>query len=563
MLINELFNSKGSIEVNNLKPKAKIPYLWKINAPGNDNLLFRLGAYAKDTQSPKVPKSGDKHIQLFLMSLSDKGNVTMLRNGLGTKPIDVLNTIFDTVFPIIRKHKIETIAFRFPTNKMKGQVPVLIKIIDRIVKTKTSGAYEYVTDVQGTKDSFILVKAKNADFSSMGVETNNLEDVRASLLNDEVKKSYIGAINSTKLSKADILVMQAGSVGMTATTKRAEEDLWVSELPSTPLINSELKQAISYKFDDEINNFVHYSTMEDIERLGDNAYILTDFANEVNTKGNILDYKIWERLFDKLHKEGEDLYEEYIGELIGHLAKLHGRAVSKYYDDISRYFRSTLTEAQKKSIKEYTGDAYSSINSSLRDDNYGYEDFYTKEQTDEFIDTLDECFIESPCTLAGVTVYRSHDLMYNGYMESLINNKLYYFRNYVSTSLSPYIMSTDISQTMRGERRRNKVMFIIELDDRVPVLIPGGLSQYESEVEVILPRGTVLKVDKFSHGEILAAYCKVVPINELTEEEQKEYVYMRFIDFINENVTKADKKPSKKVHDYFPKRDDLPERFYK
>ena len=104
--LNEVFDSEiAQYKAINVNQKAKVPQLWNIKVPGNDNLLVRMVSYLSKGDAVKQVKMGDKFVQVFLMSLSKNGNASELRNGLGADPIGALNTIFDTVYEQVKKLK--------------------------------------------------------------------------------------------------------------------------------------------------------------------------------------------------------------------------------------------------------------------------------------------------------------------------------------------------------------------------------------------------------------------------------------------------------------------------
>ena len=114
----------------------------------------------------------------------------------------------------------------------------------------------------------------------------------------------------------------------------------------------------------------------------------------------------------------------------------------------------------------------------------------------------------------------------------MVKNRVFYFRNYVSTSLSPIIfggwkgnqgvaMASDntravltvdksdetaivpdqeirMVQEYGEERIRISLGWAITGGEKVNVVYPGDLSNMSGEMEVILPRGTMLQINKIT-----------------------------------------------------------------
>lgn len=239
-------------------------------------------------------------------------------------------------------------------------------------------------------------------------------------------------------------------------------------------------------------------------------------------------------------------------------AALQGYAknVSATIEDITRT-RTPLqyTNAEKRGIKEYVGSGYSDINNMLlgryRADNY---DTLSYKEVTTAIKNLDDAFKRGDRIPEGLTLWRSQSVR-KPIFEAMVKNRVFYFRNYVSTSLSPIIfggwkgnqavaMASDntravlnvdksdetaivpdqeirLSKEYGEERIRVSIGWAISGGDKVNVIYPGDLSNMSGEMEVILPRGTMLKVNnivdasysdglvydnqKFIQGEVMTA----------------------------------------------------------
>lgn len=216
-------------------------------------------------------------------------------------------------------------------------------------------------------------------------------------------------------------------------------------------------------------------------------------------------------------------------------AALQGYAknVSATIEDITRT-RTPLqyTNAEKRGIKEYVGSGYSDINNMLlgryRADNY---DTLSYKEVTTAIKNLDDAFKRGDKITEGLTLWRSQSVR-KPIFEAMVKNRVFYFRNYVSTSLSPIIfggwkgnqavaMASDntravltvdksdetaivpdqeirMVQEYGEERIRISLGWAITGGEKVNVVYPGDLSNMSGEMEVILPRGTMLQINKIT-----------------------------------------------------------------
>ena len=122
-LLNEVFDEENSkiYPVENVKPKLKVPQVFLIKVPGNNNLMIRLVQGSGQGDAVKNIKMGDKFIQVYVFSVSEKGNIGALKGGLGQDPIGAINTIFETVNKVVKQIKADAVMFRFNPKKMQGQ----------------------------------------------------------------------------------------------------------------------------------------------------------------------------------------------------------------------------------------------------------------------------------------------------------------------------------------------------------------------------------------------------------------------------------------------------------
>ncbi|QQG32073.1 hypothetical protein CkP1_0213 [Citrobacter phage CkP1] len=244
---------------------------------------------------------------------------------------------------------------------------------------------------------------------------------------------------------------------------------------------------------------------------------------------------------------------------------LHGYAktISSNIEDITRTRTPThYTASEKRGIKEYVGSGYSDINNMLlgryNADNY---DTLDKKEVTTAIKNLDAAFKRGDRIPAGITLWRSQTVR-KPIFEAMVKNKVFYFRNYVSTSLSPIIfggwkgnqavaMASDntravlnvdksdetaiipdqeirLAQEYGEERIRVSIGWAIDGADKINVIYPGDLSNIASEMEVILPRGTMLKVNKITDASysdgLVYNNQKFVQAEVMTSEQLDEAV---------------------------------------
>lgn len=180
------------------------------------------------------------------------------------------------------------------------------------------------------------------------------------------------------------------------------------------------------------------------------------------------------------------------------------------------------TSGQKYIIHEYCGPAYSDINSYLvgRWTPEGAQWTDNLSEIKDAIKSMDNAFKNGQRIPPGITLYRGHAVRFNIYKE-LVKTRMFYFRNYVSTSLLPIIFggwkanvatavvnsdeheeltidkTTDIAEP-DYEVEVPKVVcgWTIEGAHKINVIYPGQLAGIPDEQEIILPRGTVVKINE-------------------------------------------------------------------
>lgn len=213
-----------------------------------------------------------------------------------------------------------------------------------------------------------------------------------------------------------------------------------------------------------------------------------------------------------------------------------------------------LTQAESDVIEDYCADSYVEMNSFLLGKPDSTREEYM-ERAIKHIETLDSAFAKGSVLPPGTTLYRGQEVTFKTLRHN-IENKMFYFKNFVSTSLKPNIfgehgknyMALDDSgavfsgegegsvdaedlmhmgshSTYANEDAETSVGMVIKGAERIKVIVPGHLSGFPSEAEVILPRGILLKINKVSTYFMKeTAYNKyliegtIVPPSEQLEE---------------------------------------------
>lgn len=172
----------------------------------------------------------------------------------------------------------------------------------------------------------------------------------------------------------------------------------------------------------------------------------------------------------------------------------------------------TYSEDQIKAIKAYTGSHYSFINEFLIG-----EDPKIPNMLKPVINNLDEAFKNGMTLEKGVVLYRGQKVL-KPQFKYILDNKIIYFKNYVSASLFPVIYNKfgnaalnilpsseeivdDNNESIVPHSSSVDVAMVIKGADKIKTIVPGGISSFPDECEVILPRGVAFKINKIT-GEV-------------------------------------------------------------
>jgi hypothetical protein len=623
--LNEVFESEGTLPTVNLNPKLKVPQIWKIGN-ADSQLVARMVSYASEGDAIKQVKLGDKYAHVILMSLSPKGTPAELKGGLGATPIDAINTIFDVVYAQVKALRMDAVMFRFPTKKMKGQGPIVQRLIQRLVAQKTGGRFKVVPAMyQFTgKHTYILVVRKNSDIEDI----KGMPEINAELyikVDSDVGDVYVskkdgqqvtkevaiaGSIAKVEEKRVDKVVIvktkisrRAIAASQSLESYRNEGELFQKydasaaeyNKPATAAFIPEAQEMIAgvnsntvktktsaivgegtaeelhydYKF------FPLYQIAEVTEKLKDRIFnaiknepvtsvkCLEKYASAINSIFE--EYKdTWLAKHNKTRKsQPDDLWAE-LTEAKWNAAKtkflkkriysFSGVGSGPMVDiTLGRDAGSKYTPSQKRGIREYCGSGYGDINNLLLG-RYNPENYEVMNEKDieTAVNNLDSAFENGDRIPEGITVYRAQSMTWAIY-GALVKNKVFYFRNFVSTSLTPIIFGrfgvTHAGIGLLDDEERNelavdkndegytkvtgtgdkqvKVGWAIDGASKVNVVFPGNLG-IATEAEIILPRGLMVKINKITDASnndgTVSNNTKLVQAEVLTADELQESV---------------------------------------
>lgn len=597
--LNEVFESEGTMPVVNLNPKLKVPQIWKIGDV-DSQLVARMVSYVSEGDAIKQVKLGDKYAHVILMSLSAKGTPAELKGGLGPEPINAVNTIFDTVYAQVKKLRMDAIMFRFPTKKMKGQGPIVQRVLSRLVMQKTGGRFKVVPSMfQFTgKHTYVLVVRKNAqidDIAGMpginpdlytrvdsevgevyvskkeGVQVTKETAIAGSIAAVEEKRNDRAVVTRTKISRRQIAASQSLTSDVILDPAKFEEYEATAAEFSKPATAPEIPEASQIK--DSIESKAARAKSAMLAASGAAFHLREfhkiplsrrekfeeDFAKELQRRigdAPLTSVKSMQSFIQLMLDTVEEHKHEFIekekssffsadqsDEAITRKwnierTKLIKAALQGYAKNVSEQIQTITmtrtplqyTNAEKRGIREYVGSGYSDINDMLLG-RYRDGDTLTEKEATTAIKNLDDAFKKGDRLPEGITLWRSQTVR-KPIFEAMVQNRVFYFRNFVSTSLSPIIfggwkgnqgvaMASDntravltvdksdetaivpdqeirMVQEYGEERIRVSLGWAIEGAHKINVVYPGDLSNMSGEMEVILPRGTMLQINKIT-----------------------------------------------------------------
>lgn len=622
-LLSEIFDSESTDDyaVVDLWPATKTPQCFLIKGPGINNLVVRLGALVEGTKVRNLQVT-DTDVAVFIMSMSEKGNLTEFKGNLGASPIKTIIKIFDVVMGAISLTKVETILFRFSTKSIQGQKNQVKRIIDRLLVSKAKGRMVTLDELveHSKKYAFIMAKKKNIsvkDLPGADVDSSKYKKVDTSVgdvyIDDKTgKEASVAEVVSDSISKKLEKITTASVISKTKISRRvAMAAMYSKDIIDAPNLNKEKKEFYDrfnethsvYKAGAKKSNIskqiskldlkpVAIAALEETGHVGSNTFkdtlfrvlnrefSINKFSPEAETHVEVIINDV-KNIFENAN--AKDLQSTMV-QLANYVATSpilsktdkQGRInVLKQltYSIITGPIGASIIEAYKKSgdselyrqyndkqidaIRDYTDRSFKYINNFL----IGKPSSINKAEL-EMIDILDSAFAKGSTLEPGTILYRGQSMQL-GQIKPMMDNKILYFKNYVSTSFLPMIYgkfteaglsgidpdaqdmtdftSADLNKSnsidddkreeiSTGEYDKSVVIslgLIIKGADRVKVILPGTVSTFPYECEVILPRGTALRLVKIT-GEAagktstnsMLIECEVIAAEDITESSE-------------------------------------------
>lgn len=620
--LNEVFDSEDTkYPIINMKPSSKVPQLWKIDAPGADNLAVRMCSYKSEGDVLRAVKQGDKYVHVVPMSLSKSMTVNQLKSGgFGDDPIGAMQSMFDAVYYQVKKLHIDAVMFRFPAKKMKGQEKALQRVIGRLAMSKTGGKFKVLPELYGftKKYAYVLIYRKSTGLSDIkgipdintelytsipsdvgevwvskakGVSVTKDEAIAGSIAAVEEKRNDQAVAMKSKLSRKDMFRIQY-SMNYNNLSEddrenldkvRATEKVYSSEgaledpvarhvsvvldkmrKERGPMVDPDGKPSPGLTPDATSNNWAiddaifrgvismdRSRNIEDPSQPNLSNEIKRDIADKLYREvAAVLDKTTQQTSYKDIRKIANLVIDSTPGAAAyvraNTLEQLISTIADGYYKELMKpaFFNESnknLSKEQRRVIQSYCGSMYADINEFL----IGETDT-VKSVREEWIPTLDSAFEQGVRLPKGTILYRGHRMLSKDYFAMMVN-KTFYFANYVSTSMYPIIFndyakvfaSLDdtnaptsdggadpsvavVSQSVTEVGASVRVGMVISGAENIRVVVPGELSGYPGECEVILPRGTVIKFNKFYGSGVREKEHALAEGQVLSEEEITE-----------------------------------------
>ncbi|APU01987.1 RNA polymerase-ADP-ribosyltransferase [Aeromonas phage L9-6] len=587
MLLTEVFDAAGKYDVVNLTPKAKVPHMLMIKAPGAENLVIRFCNYAAKGDVVKQVKTGDKFMQIQVMQLSPKGNLQVLKTGLGNDPIGAMNVICDEILNVMVKYRLDGALLRFPTKSLHGQSKTIGRLASRLLKTRGggrfivlpellehAGKYTYImmyrksvgiTGVAGLEidpELYTITNTKVGDIvtdAKTGQTVTKTEAIAKSIEKKEDKRPMNSATHF-KISRAEIIKTfnAANNIDKFDATSYFE--------PVENIINSEGRNIESYNvaaqtFMAPDRDFIQaFGDKIELEQTEIDAIIIASDNKSINgiealnAFTQIISDVYIEDEYDKTLERLDHISDDHPGKekMVMDMARrradprikqaLHNYQLlieskfNRQYKDRVEYSLSEAPVASRKAVEMYCAEGYININGTLTG-NMRHLDPDTKRD----IEAIDTAFKKAGLRIPkGMTLYRGQRSD-SWVSKAAMENKAFYFSNFVSTSAKPIMYSGQLGSSSDISLNREEVDptnievadkmdeaiyfgFVIT-ETKVPAIFPGYWSEHNDECEFILPRGTVFKFNKtYKAGGTggrtnVIVECEAVGLNMLEESE--------------------------------------------
>ena len=227
--------------------------------------------------------------------------------------------------------------------------------------------------------------------------------------------------------------------------------------------------------------------------------------------------------------------EEEIQSCADVLERLASEVSATFANTFGNYQNDDLNENERSALESYCSYGFKDLNGYL----IGNQKPTSKSK--QLLEDLDKLFVDKGIKLKkGLKLYRGMKIP-TDIIDTVFSNKTFYFKNYVSTSLAPIIFGNyanisnnfvhsngsddeDIVTKMKNSYQNEREFgLIISGGHKVKVMIPGSISPYPSECEVVLPRGIAIKFDKLvvhkERSRTTLAHVSIVDPDLLDESE--------------------------------------------
>ena len=507
----------------------------------------------------------------------------------------------------------DAVLFRFPTKKMKGQGPIVQRVIARLVAQKTGGRFKVIPALyQFTgKHTYVMVVRKNANIEDIkgipeintelytkvesdvgdvfinkkdGVQVSKETAIAGSIAAVEEKRTDKAVIRRTKISRRQVAASQALSSDTILDPAKFEEYEETAAQFSKPATAEMIPEAEEIKLSISSKAARKQSALlaaSGISYRISNIIGITSFEAEKMEAGIVkeLEKRIGSADLTSVEsmqafvQTGLDTLEEYkeayiqkqidnnfgsveekrkAAEIIWNVQRLRfiKGALQGYAKNVSQDIHhitlmrtpKQYTGAEKAGIKDYCGSGYHDINNMLlgRYDDESREILEADEVT-KAIKNIDAAFVKGDRIPEGLTLWRAQTIRKPIY-DAMVKNRVFYFRNFVSTSLMPIIFGGwkgNVGVAMTSDNTRNvlnidkngeesrfttytnadmgltdedsaqedlrqaietkiQVGWAIKGGHKINVVYPGDISNMANEMEIILPRGTMLQINKIT-----------------------------------------------------------------
>ena len=556
LMVCEIFDSESTnnFPTVNLMPKAKVPQMWGVSLPGSNDLVIRMVSYGSNGDAIKNLKPGEKYAHVILMSLSEKGNIAELKGGLGADPVGALNTIFDQVYSTFKSNHMQAVLFRFPAKKMKGQEKTLQRIMSRLVAKR--GNLEVVDEIfaNTNKHSYILIKKKGVSLEDIpgipgidlqkytkvdskvgdvyvnietGEKVTKDEAIVAGIAEVENKRLDKTVVSRSKISRRQMLEIVRSSdpeselSALSQKDKEAYEELMLTSdqarkgIEPNPILVDAFKTAEEYtknRIGLMSSHEIPQPQMDLIKNILMETYKGQDYISLITEFLTKLDARSSE-----LEEIKNNILEQHPGAFIPDLKNIkkamgyeitRNSILSTFETNIWRKeFDSEFTSLQKDALKAYCNDYYSFMNGFLGGRVRNPEPLVIK-----YIKAMDSAFEHGISIDKDMLLYRS-TRMPRDVLKNILEIGKYYSPAFMSTSMAPRVFDEGdvhanidtkypVTQVLDENNRDIIVAFVIKGAYKIKTILPGNLSSYSSEQEVILPRGLMFDIKNIQFSNV-------------------------------------------------------------